>query len=162
MARKPAKGPGGRPTKYQPAYCEQLVEHMSEGASLLSFAAEIDVDRSTLTEWAKVHPEFSTAVTRGKAKCAAWWERIGRNLAMTGEGNATLVVFGLKNMGAEEWADRQSLEHTGKDGGPIQTEATVSDDLRQALDAIAGKITGGLGAGEVAGNSEADADNPAG
>lgn len=162
MARKPAKGPGGRPTKYRPEYCEQLVAHMSEGASLLSFAAEIDVDRSTLTEWAKVHPEFSAAVTRGKAKCAAWWERIGRNLAMTGEGNATLVVFGLKNMGAEEWADRQSLEHTGKDGGPIQTEATVSDDLRSALDAIADKIAGGTSAGEVAGNGTAHADNAAG
>lgn len=40
-------------------------------------------------------------------------------------------------------AFRERLEHTGKDGGPIQTETTVSDDLRSVLDAIAGKITGG-------------------
>ena len=55
-----------------------------------------------------------------------------------------------------------SVEHSGPDGGPIQSEATVSDDLRQALDAIAGKIAGGTGAGEMAGDSEADADNTAG
>ncbi len=122
----PVKGPGGRPSKYDQSYCDRLVEHMSEGASLLSFAAEIDVDRSTLTEWAKVHPEFSAAVTRGKAKCAAWWERVGRNLAITGEGNATLVVFGLKNMGADEWKDKQALEHSGPDGGDIPVSLSIS------------------------------------
>jgi hypothetical protein len=36
---------------------------------------------------------------------------------------------------------------TGEDGGAVKIEATVSDDLRQALDAIAGKIAGGDGAG---------------
>ena len=107
------KGPGGRPTKYDPAYCDALVEHMSEGASLLSFAASIDVARSTLTEWADVHPEFSAAVARGKAKCAAWWEAAARNLALKGEGNATMCVFGLKNMGADEWRDKQEVEHSG-------------------------------------------------
>ena len=108
-----AKAKMGRPTKYDPAYCEALVEHMSEGASLLSFAASIDVARSTLTEWADVHPEFSEAVSRGKAKCAAWWEAAARNLALKGEGNATMCVFGLKNMGSDEWRDKQEVEHSG-------------------------------------------------
>ena len=39
------------------------------------------------------------------------------------------------------------LQVTGQDGGPIKAEVTVSDDLRQALDAIAGKISGGAGEG---------------
>ena len=107
------KGPGGRPTKYDPAYCDAVVAHMSEGASLLSFAAEINVARSTINEWAEVHPEFSEAVSRGKAKCAAWWEAAARNLALTGAGNATMCVFGLKNMGSDEWRDKQEVEHSG-------------------------------------------------
>jgi hypothetical protein len=32
---------------------------------------------------------------------------------------------------------------TGEDGGAVKIEATVSDDLRAALDAIAGKIASG-------------------
>jgi predicted transcriptional regulator len=41
------------------------------------------------------------------------------------------------------WTEKTATEVTGKDGGPIQTEQAVSDDLRTALDAIAGKIASG-------------------
>ena len=102
----------GRPTKYNPKYCDMLVEHMSEGASVTSFAAEIDVARSTINEWAANHPEFSEALSRGKAKCAAWWERAGRQSALEGTGTATMIVFGLKNMSAEDWREKQEVEQT--------------------------------------------------
>lgn len=42
------------------------------------------------------------------------------------------------------------------------TPKGVSDDLRAALDAIAGKISGGNGEGEVAGNSKTDTDSSGG
>ena len=109
--------PTGRPTKYKPQFCGEVVEHMSEGASLTSFAAEIDVARSTINEWMEHHPEFSESVKIAKAKCAAWWERKGREGA-SGESpvNPTLVIFGLKNMAAEDWRDKQELDHTSSDG----------------------------------------------
>lgn len=101
-----------------------IIDHMAEGASMTSFAAEIDVARSTLNEWADEYPDFSEAVKKGKAKCAAWWERVGRKNAITGDGNATLVIFGLKNMGAEDWRDKQEIDHTtnGKDIQPKRIE----------------------------------------
>lgn len=100
-----------RPSKYDPAYCEQIVEHMADGASVLSFAAEIDVARSTINEWATQHPEFSEALIRGKAKCAAWWERTARGVASTGTGNAPMCIFGLKNMSSEDWRDKTEVAH---------------------------------------------------
>ena len=114
-----ARGSGGRPSKYDPEYCEAVIDHMSAGASLTSFAAEVGVARSTITEWTDTHPEFSAAVKRAKAKCAAWWELQGRTLAVNGGGNATLVIFGLKNMADEDWRDKQAVEHTGPDGSPV-------------------------------------------
>jgi hypothetical protein len=110
--------PAGRPTLYDPAYCEAVVVHMADGASLTSFAAEIDVARSTINEWMDVHPEFSEAVRRAKAKCAAWWEKRGRSIAETGggPGAGTLVMFGLKNMGADDWSDKQEIDHRSTDG----------------------------------------------
>lgn len=104
---------GGRPSKYKPEYCDLIIEHMSEGASITSFAAEIGVARSTIDEWANNYTEFSGAVKIGKAKCAAWWEKLGRNNAITGEGNATLVIFGLKNMAPEDFRDKQEVHQTG-------------------------------------------------
>lgn len=118
------KRPVGRPSLYDPAYCEQVVEHMAEGASLTSFAASIDVARSTINEWMEAHTEFSEAVRKGKAKCAAWWEERGRSIALTGggPGAGTLVMFGLKNMGADDWSDRQSVDHTSSDGSMTPRE----------------------------------------
>jgi hypothetical protein len=109
--------PAGRPSKYSEAYCNEVVEHMREGASLTSFAAEIGVARSTINEWIDNHPAFSEAVNKGKAKCAAWWEKQGR-LGATGQApvNPTLVIFGLKNMAGDDWRDRKDHNHVSDDG----------------------------------------------
>lgn len=110
----PESAPVGRPSKYDLAYCEQIVAHMAEGASATSFAAEIDVARSTLNKWADEHPEFSEALSRAKAKCAAWWEKVGRASAQDGTGNATMIVFGLKNMSRDDWQDKFETQHSGE------------------------------------------------
>ena len=106
----------GRPTKYKKAYCQLLKHHMTEGASIASFAASIDVSRQTITNWADENPDFLVALKDGKAKCAAWWEDKLRDIAMTGGagGTTTAVIFGLKNMAAEDWRDKQDIEHSGE------------------------------------------------
>jgi hypothetical protein len=124
--------PLGRPTKYQPAYCEAVIAHCKDGASLTSFAADIGVARSTINEWIANHPEFSEAAARAKAVCAAWWERAARANAVRGEGNATLCVFGLKNMGADDWSDTHELKHSG----------AVTVDHREAAQAEVQEIFG--------------------
>ena len=116
--------PAGRPTTYQPEYCEQVIEHMKDGSSLTSFAAEIDVARSTLNLWMAANPEFMEACARAKAKCAAWWERTNRNLAATGMGNQGACKLGLTNMAADDWKDISRQEQTGADGGPVDHRVT--------------------------------------
>jgi hypothetical protein len=102
-----------RPTKYDPKYCDEVVEHCAQGASLTSFAASIDVCRDTITEWVSKHDEFSLAVKKAKAKCAAWWEQNARMGATgTKDVNPTLCIFGLKNMAADDWRDKVEQEHS--------------------------------------------------
>jgi len=113
---------GGRPTKYDPAYCQQLIDHMADGASVGSFCAEIDVARATINLWASQHPEFMEALSRGKAKAQAWWEKVGRGIAMGEDGNASMCIFGMKNMGGDDWQEVTKRELTGKNGGPIEQE----------------------------------------
>lgn len=107
--------PAGRPSKYQDAYCNEVISHMAEGASLTSFAGEIGVARSTINEWIAQHPEFSEAVNVGKAKCASWWEKVNRTIAREGggTGSAQACALGLKNMAKDDWVERSEIEIKG-------------------------------------------------
>lgn len=127
--------PAGRPSKYEPSYCDAIVAHCEDGSSLSSFAASINVARSTLNEWGEQHPEFSEAIKIAKAKVAAWYDKTARNVAANGGGNAALCIFGLKNFDELDFRDKQEYEHSGPGGGPIQiTDMTrLSDDELHAI-----------------------------
>lgn len=105
---------------------------MREGASLTSFAAEIGVARSTINEWIGAHKDFSESVQNGKAACAAWWEKLGREGAQGGQVNPTLVIFGLKNMAADDWRDRRDIDHTSSDGSMTPKAAIELTDSELA------------------------------
>lgn len=113
---KPAYSPLakiGRPTKYNPAYCDDIVERMSQGFSLSAYCDYAQINRSTINEWVEKHPAFSQAVERGKNARLHFWEQLGLEVAKTGgEGSqATMIIFGLKNMGSDEW--KEKIEHSG-------------------------------------------------
>ena len=107
--------PGGRPTLYDPRYCEEIVAFCAEGFSLTGFAGHIGVSRQSITEWASVHPEFSLAVRRAKAACGLAWERKSMKVAdgHGGPGASTVCVFGMKNMAPDDWADVSETRHSG-------------------------------------------------
>lgn len=142
------KHPGGRPTKYDPVYCDMVGPFMAQGYSLTAFAGEIDVSRSTIELWTKEHPEFSGAVSRAKAKTLLSWETRARQCGdgLLGNGAAGMIAFALKNFGGDDWRDKQEVEHSGKGGGPIQTVGIVSNDPVEAArvyqDIISGRNTG--------------------
>ena len=153
----------GAPSKYKPEYCQAVIDDMSQGYSLTAFAGGIGVDRRTITEWCDVHPEFSLAVTRAKAARLRNWEQVAIQMRTNGggRGGATITVFGLKNMGGDEWSAPEKHEHTGKDGGAIESKVEVSPDAAFAdliakLDGVARGATANIAApGGLAGDSEA-------
>jgi hypothetical protein len=57
--------------------------------------------------------------------------------------DVTAQIFWLKNRQPDRWREKQQMEHTGKDGGPIQTKTELDfGDLepneRDAIRAILG------------------------
>ena len=109
--------PGGRPTKYDPEYCNLVIETMGQGLSLTAFAGNIDVARSTINEWIGAHEEFSEAVKIGQAKRVAYLER----RLLDGEigPRVTSHIFALKNADPEEWKDKRDHTLANPDGTPI-------------------------------------------
>ena len=117
----------GRPSSYDPKFCDEAVEFLADGYSLAAFAGHIGVTRQTVYNWLDLHPEFFDAVKTGQAKAVLWWEKANRELALTGEGNATAIVFGLKNRASDEWRDVKAIEASGPDGGPITVKAEKAE-----------------------------------
>lgn len=97
-------------SKFKPEYCALLIDHMKEGLSFESFGAVVKVNRDTLFEWAKVHPEFKQAKEEAYALNLLFYEKIGR-AGMTGklkDWNVTAWIFNMKNR--HGWRDRQKDE----------------------------------------------------
>jgi hypothetical protein len=100
----------GRPTKYSPHYCDELIECMGRGFSLTAFAGEIGVARSTINQWMGEYPEFSEAVKKGQAKRVRKLEET----LLAGEfgPRVTAHIFALKNADPDEWRDRSEQRIT--------------------------------------------------
>ena len=149
----PVRGRGGRPTKYTPEFCEQIIDFMAEGYSVTAFAGSIRVSRATIYNWADEHPEFLDALQTAQAIAALWWEDRLRAVAEKNEGNATAAIFGLKNRAADDWRDKQSHEHSGPDGGAIQTEDVTKRDAESFTRSIASLATGAGAEKEAGGDT---------
>lgn len=108
--------PAGRPTKYDPAFVERVVPYLAQGYSCSALAGHLGVCYDTIWEWAKQYPDFSDAIKRGKQASAEWWENALRRNVLTGEGNATAAIFGVKNRCRQEWSDMRQHDLTSSDG----------------------------------------------
>jgi len=101
----------GRPSKYDPAFCDQVVALMSEGLSLGAVAGALRVARSTIYNWADEYPEFLDTKKVGQSVAQLFWERRLIDLARGVQGNAAAVIFGLKNRAELDWRDKTEVNY---------------------------------------------------
>lgn len=139
---KKIKRPVGRPTKYKPEYCERVIELAKEGCGWADYAAEFEVDRVSLYDWAAQHEEFSTALSRAKVLEQQWWERAGRQGMMAEKFNALVWKTSVQARFRDDYTERKATEISGPNGAPVQVQSQVIDarkldkEKRDALRAI--------------------------
>ena len=113
----------GRPSESDPAHCGRVVELGKLGKSVTQMACELDVNKDTLYEWAKVHPEFSVALTRARQWSQDWWETKGQNGLDASGFNASLWSRSMAARFPEDYTERQKrdlhAQLTGEGGGPL-------------------------------------------
>jgi hypothetical protein len=149
-----SKGKGGRPSKYRPEYAEQAAKLCKLGATDRELADFFQVAESTLNLWKLEHSEFSESLKLGKDEAdkrveqSLYHRAVGYSHPDTHvsnfQGDVTLTpitkfyppettacIFWLKNRNPEAWRDR--VEHTGKDGGPIETKELSDSDLAREV-----------------------------
>jgi transposase len=139
-AEKPAKHPGGRPTKYTPEMCDTVLRIGEQGGCIAEMADACDVTVSTVYLWRDQHTEFSEALMRAQGKAEAFHsKRIRGGLDKPPaefQGQANLKYMAVRFN--DRWSERARIEHTGKNGGPIQSidMAAMRDLTDEEIDAI--------------------------
>lgn len=115
----------GRPSEYDPAYCERVIDWGMQGKSLTWMAAQLDISRECIYEWARVHPDFSDAISRAKARAQAWWEDKGETGMVAPGFNAGIWTKSMAARFPEDWREKSETALTGAGGGAIQQALTV-------------------------------------
>lgn len=140
---------GGRPSKYQKSMCVVAKAMAKLGAIEIEIAEEIGIGLTTLRSYARKHKEFSeslkipAAVANARVKGSLFAKATGYSY----EEERIVVVKGVvkrikvmvhvppSDRAIDLWARSkmrsefgavQQVELTGKDGGPVQTDATIN------------------------------------
>ena len=110
----------GRPTGYDPAFCDEVIAWGREGKSKAWMASRLEVARQTVDNWCSEFPEFMDAMTRARDYAQAWWEDVGQNniLSTTGLGGSSLNsgVYS-RSMAArfpDDWREKSGLDLSGQ------------------------------------------------
>jgi hypothetical protein len=159
----PEKHAGGRPTKYDPAMCEQAREYFNrepfttcsriitrkdgstveeqtrlpaELPTLAGLACLLKVHRDTLNQWAKDHKEFSDTIKEGKAH----QERILVSNGLCGLYEGAFSIFTAKNILG--WRDKLAIggDEDNPNPVPVATNAGDFDAMKARLAQFTGAV----------------------
>ena len=146
-----SKDLGGRPSEFRKGFIERAYQYALLGATDRQMAEFFGVTEQTLNNWKRRHPRFFESIKKGKFEADAV---IAQSLYHRAKGyehpdvqinvsqgqviktalvkyyppDTTAGIFWLKNRQPELWRDKASLEHTGKDGGPVVIEEMSAEE----------------------------------
>lgn len=138
----------GRPTKYTKAIADEICRRIEDGEMLLNIVADKHMpERSSVYLWLEIHQEFSDNYARARKSGAHALVEQGMNIldgsnpehANMDKNRAEYRKWLASKRNPESYGDRQAVELTGKNGGPMESitinEAMASDALAR-LDEI--------------------------
>jgi transposase len=127
----------GRPTTYDPAYCDQIVALGKEGLSRWQIASKLNIGWRNLQNWEGAHDDFRAALEEARLDALAYWEDLAHDHIREAPGGIKLNT-GLwsRSMAArfpEQYRENSKVEVTGKNDGPIEVDM-IHDFSQNLLD----------------------------
>ena len=105
--------PGGRPTDYDPAFCDIAIEFLRKGKSRIQLCEKLDIAKSTMQLWEKIHPEFSAALEKGITFSESKWHTRGESNLKNNKYNTKMYELQMRNRYG--WDKQKSNEPDNKD-----------------------------------------------
>ena len=124
------KRPVGRPSLYDPKYCEEVITLGKLGKSVEQIASILDVSLRTMYSWRDAHEEFLHALDDAKTYEQAWWEEQAAAYMVENKEsdrlNATLWSRSMAARFPKKYRESVKQEITGADGAPLLSGIQVS------------------------------------
>lgn len=123
------KRPEGRPSKYDPSFCQKVIELGKIGASKIEMACELGICKATFSNYEAEYPEFLASVKLAVMHSQAFWEQKGRLATFGGVPNFNAVawIFNMKNRFSQSWKDNNKSE--GEDENIAEVLKTLIEKL---------------------------------
>jgi len=119
------KNPVGRPSEYDPIYCDKVIELGKLGKSFEQMSAQLDVSYRTLCRWRDTHEEFCHALEDAQVLAQSWWEEQAQSYMIEhkdGERlNASLWSRSMAARFPKNYSDRVKQEISGPGGVELKT-----------------------------------------
>lgn len=154
MAKLPAKrARTGRPRSgvktTNPDHRAAFLAALAECGNARDAARQVGLSRSTVYQWRDTDAVFADAWAKAQRIGVEALEDEARRRAYSGveepvyqggklvghvrKYSDTLLIFLLKGAKPETYRDNARIEHTGKDGGPIRTEAVADMEAARRI-----------------------------
>ena len=122
--------PVGRPSLYDPSYCDKVVELGALGKSVEQISSNLGVSCRVLYDWRDRYPEFLHALDEAKAAEQTWWEDQAQAYMLEHKDGAKLnASIWSRSMAArfpKKYRESVKQEITGENGAPLLTAIQVS------------------------------------
>lgn len=120
----------GRPTLFDPSYCDKVVELGALGKSLEQIATILGVSCRVLYDWRDKYPEFLRALEQAKEAEQTWWEDQAQAYMLEHKDAAKLnASIWSRSMAArfpKKYRESVKQEITGENGAPLLTGIQIS------------------------------------
>jgi transposase len=122
--------PVGRPSLYDPSYCDKVVELGRLGKSVEQISSNLGVSCRVLYDWRDRYPEFLRALEEAKEAEQTWWEDQAQAYMLEHKDGAKLnASIWSRSMAArfpKKYRESVKQEITGENGAPLLTAIQVS------------------------------------
>ena len=122
--------PVGRPSLYDPSYCDKVVALGALGKSVEQISSNLGVSCRVMYDWRDRYPEFLRALEEAKEAEQTWWEDQAQAYMLENKDgpklNASIWSRSMAARFPKKYRESVKQEITGENGAPLLTAIQVS------------------------------------
>lgn len=126
----------GRPSKYRPSWCEEILDMGNRGMGYAQIARELKISRSMLYRFRDAHPDFAAALAWARDLSVAHWTDKLTAAGSDRNSNAQLLMFVSSNLFPDDFKLKRDVAVTGDPSAPLTVKA-VRSISREELEKMA-------------------------